>query len=108
MEHRLLQRLGVSQTDIDGFCRTNRITSLGLFGSVLTENFSADSDIDVLITIDETWDYSLLDLAGIKDDLEALFQRPVDLLTKRAVLGGRNPERKAKILSTAQVVYDAA
>ncbi len=47
---------------------------------------------------------SLFDLAQMQVELEALFDRPVDLVEKA---GLRNPYRRDEILKTAQVVYAA-
>ena len=42
-------RIEVPMDRIAGFCRQNRIRRLSLFGSVLRDDFSADSDVDVLL-----------------------------------------------------------
>lgn len=40
--------IDIDRTAIQSFCRKWRIQELALFGSVLTEDFRSDSDIDVL------------------------------------------------------------
>jgi len=89
---------------IDTFCRKWRIAELALFGSVLRSDFRQDSDIDFLVTFapDAKWD--LLDFVNIKDELERLFGRSVDLVEKKAV---RSPLLRREILSNNEVIYAA-
>lgn len=89
---------------IETYCQKWRIGELALFGSVLREDFSPQSDIDVLITFEPDARWSLLDLVDMKDELEALLGRRVDLVTRG---GLRNPFRRHEILTTRQVVYAA-
>lgn len=90
---------------IEQFCARWKIDELAVFGSILTDEFSDDSDVDVLVTFapDATW--SLFDWVAMTDELETIFGRPVDLVEKE---GLRNPFRRKAILSSAEVVYAAA
>jgi predicted nucleotidyltransferase len=85
-------------------CRKWKVTELSLFGSILRDDFSPSSDVDVLVSFDPAAPWSLLDLMEMKEELEALFGRSVDLVEKEAL---RNPFRKRRILSTYEVVYAA-
>lgn len=89
---------------IEEFCRKWRIVELALFGSVLRSDFRPDSDIDFLVTFapDAKWD--LWDFVAIKDELDALLGRQVDLVEKRAV---QNPIRRRTILASQEVIYAA-
>ena len=87
---------------IEEFCKRWRITEFSVFGSVLRDDFSPDSDIDVLVTIDPNAQIGLFELIDMKIELEKMFKRPVDLVEKE---GLRNPYRRQEILRTAQVVY---
>ena len=62
------------------FCREQGILRLSLFGSVLGESFGPDSDVDVLVHLDRSRRPSLYDLIRIRDDLQARFGRPVDVI----------------------------
>ncbi len=51
----------------------------GLFGSVVRGELEEDSDVDILVELPE--EASLLDLVGLKIELEELLGREVDVLT---------------------------
>ncbi|MEX0704321.1 MAG: nucleotidyltransferase family protein [Planctomycetales bacterium] len=92
---------------IEAFCRKWKVREFALFGSVLREDFGPDSDVDVLVTFDTDAHWSLFDLAEMRDELRTIFGREVDLATRRGVEASRNPQRRAAILSSAQVIYAA-
>jgi predicted nucleotidyltransferase len=89
------------------FCRRWKITEFALFGSVLRDDFRPDSDVDVLVTFapDAHWGWKFVDLC---EELEQLFARDVDVLTRRSVEQSENPFLKKAILTSAEVIYDAA
>src|SRR5436305_4117386 len=89
------------------FCRKWKVTEFSLYGSVVGDDFGPDSDVDVLVTFEEDARWSLFDVTDMRDELQTLFGRPVDLLTRRAVEGSLNPIRKTSILSSA-VLLDFA
>ena len=74
---------------------------------MLRDDFGPESDVDVLVSFAPGDDWSLLDLVEMQGDLEQIFAREVDLLTRRAVEASRNPFRKSAILSSAQVLFAA-
>jgi predicted nucleotidyltransferase len=84
-------------------CRRHGATELALFGSVLRDDFGPGSDVDVMV--DVPGDRSLFDLVDMQEELEKILGRDVDLVTKRAVLEGRNEIRKRSILEGAKVIY---
>lgn len=86
------------------FCRKWQIRELALFGSVLREDFSPDSDIDVLVTFTPEARWTLFDIVEMREELGRIFGREVDLVEKQAL---RNPFRRREILNTHQVVYAA-
>lgn len=85
-------------------CAKWRITEFALFGSVLTDEFRSDSDVDVLVTFEPGAPWSLTDIVHLQDELVALFGRKVDIVEKPAL---RNPYVKRHILNSYQVVYAA-
>lgn len=86
------------------FCRKWRIRELSLFGSALRDDFGPESDLDFLVSFepDARWDIDIL--LDVKEELEARFGRPVDIVEKEAI---RNPWRRYEILRTREVIYAA-
>lgn len=80
---------------------------LALFGSVLREDFSPRSDVDVLVTFAEGSHHGLFDLVDMQEELETILGRKVDLVSRRGVETSRNPYRRRAILDSAPVVYAA-
>lgn len=56
---------------------SNNIIQMGLFGSVVTETFTAESDIDIFVELRTP---RMFDLIGIKQDLEELTGKRVDIV----------------------------
>ena len=77
---------------------------MSLFGSVLRDDFTSESDIDVLVTYEPDAHWSVWDFLDLRDELSKLFQREVDVVSER---GLRNPFRRHEILGSSQVVYAA-
>ena len=75
-----------------------------LFGSVLRSDFRPDSDVDVLVTFAPNAAWSVFDLVTMKEELEDLFGRPVDLVEQA---GLRDPFRRHAILKHQKVLYAA-
>ncbi len=96
--------IDISENKLAELCRKWKVTELSLFGSILRDDFGPDSDIDVLVVFQPDAPWSLWDLMEMKEELEVLFGRPVDMVEKEAL---RNPWRKRRILSTYEVVYAA-
>ena len=93
------------QTDrLAALCRRWKVQELALFGSALREDFRPESDVDVLVTFTADAAWSLFDLIEMKEALEDLFGRPVDLVEKAAL---RNPFRRHAILNHHKVLYAA-
>jgi len=92
---------------IRAFCERWGVREFALFGSVLREDFSAESDVDVLLKFREDVRYSLFDLVRMGDELETIFGREVDIVDRLAVEKSRNNIRRRAILNNAQVIYAA-
>lgn len=63
------------------FCKRNHIRKLSLFGSVLSEDFRPDSDVDVLVEFKAGHIPGLLRFIGMKNELSGIIAREVDLRT---------------------------
>ena len=103
---KIQQRLGLSLIEISAFCQQWQIVEMALFGSVLREDFQADSDIDILVKFAPKARQGLLTLAKIKHELEARFGRSVDIALKQSIEKSENWIRRPEILQTAQVIYE--
>jgi len=69
------------------------VSRASLFGSMVTGEATKESDIDLLVELPR--DASLLDLAGLKIELEELLKRKVDIVTYRSL----HPLLKKRILT---------
>ena len=76
-----------------------------MFGSVLRSDFSSDSDVDVLVTFDPAARPTLLTLARMQAELEAMFHRRVDLLERGGVEASTNRFIRIPVLTSARVIY---
>jgi predicted nucleotidyltransferase len=66
-----------------------------VFGSLARGEGRENSDLDLLVTLGEG--RSLLDLVGLKQDVEDLIHRPVDVVTEQAL----SPYLRERVLSEA-------
>ena len=95
-------RVIIPLAEIEDFSRRWKITEFSLFGSVLREDFSPSSDVDVLVSFEENATWSLFDLVEVKAELGEIFGRDVDLVEKGSL---RNPFRRHAIMSGREVIY---
>jgi hypothetical protein len=100
-------RIPIDYEKIKTFCEKWKITEFSLFGSVLTDDFRPDSDVDVLVTFAEDAHWGLFDLVDMEDELKVIFARDVDLLTRRSVVRSENYLMRRSILSGVRTVYAA-
>lgn len=86
-------------------CRKHKVKTLSVFGSILTDRFTDTSDVDLLVDFEpqnhDTFDY-VTNYFDLRDGLEALLQRRVDLVEEKGV---RNPLFKANVERTKQIIY---
>jgi len=100
-------RIELNKEMIEGFCRRWSIVEMDLFGSVLRDDFRADSDVDVLVRFAQGAKYSLFDLVRIQDELSEIVGRNVDLVEREAVERSENYIRRKHILSSLEPLYVA-
>lgn len=89
--------------NVHNLCKLHKVAKLFVFGSVLTDRFQEDSDIDLLVDFQgvELNDYAD-NYFDLKESLENLFKREVDLLEDKAI---RNPYLRKSINSSKVLVY---
>lgn len=90
---------------IVALCHKWQVTELALFGSVLRDDFRPDSDIDVMVQFHPDAHPTFSTLDQMEAELQAIFQRDVDLITRQGIESSRNYLRRHEILSSAQVIY---
>ncbi len=91
--------------EIRKLCVHYSVKSLYAFGSITTNKFRSDSDIDLIIDINETDPISYSDCYfNFKFHVEELLQRPIDLLEQKAI---KNPYLKQRIEETKVLIYES-
>jgi hypothetical protein len=98
----------IPKEDIAGFCKKWKIRRFSLFGSVLTDAFRPDSDIDVLVEFEPDHPWSLFDHVQMQEERSGILGRKVDLVSRAGVERSRNYIRRKSILRSAQTIYEAA
>ncbi|MCF8234464.1 MAG: nucleotidyltransferase domain-containing protein [Bacteroidales bacterium] len=86
-------------------CEQHYVSHLSVFGSILTDKFDKNSDIDFLV------DFSNMDLKNYADNyfslkqaFEKIFGRQVDLLENKAI---KNPYLRQSINSSRRLLYES-
>ena len=94
-------RIDIPQEAIEDFCRRHHIQKLSFFGSVLSDTFGPDSDIDILVEF-EPGHVPGLALIRMQDELSQLFGgRKVDLVTPKFL----NRRLQSRVRAEAVVQY---
>ncbi len=84
-------------------CELNKVKTLFAFGSITTDKFRPDSDIDLIVDIDENDPISYSDkYFNLKFQLEEILKRQIDLLEQKAI---RNRFLKKEIDQTKVLIY---
>lgn len=73
--------IAIDSVQIAGFCRRNHLVKLAFFGSVLTDRFGPESDIDVLFEYHPEHIPTLFDVAAMEQELSAILGRKADMRT---------------------------
>lgn len=98
-----LDRLNVQKRALTLLCRRHHVDKLSFFGSVTREDFTPESDVDVLVEFSPEFPTTFSDLVELREDLSQLFGgRAVDVATP-AIL--QNPYRRAAIQKDIQTAY---
>jgi len=101
-----LRKNGISfdYKDITLLCKKYDINELSIFGSSIREDFTQNSDVDILVSFGKKAEISLFDLMDLENEFSKLLKREVDIVEKEAL---KNPIRKNRILSTREIIYAA-
>jgi predicted nucleotidyltransferase len=98
-------QIEIDQGRIAEFCRKWMVAEFSLFGSALRDDFGAENDVDVAVTLAPDAPWSLYEWVDMIEELQEIFGRKVHLVEQTAV---RNPYRRHEILTTKQVIYTAS
>lgn len=97
-----IQNLKISRDEISELCQRWHIRKLSLFGSVLRDDFTKDSDIDILVEFEIGFTPGFFKLHQIQEELSELFDhRTIDLVTLKSL----NHRIRDRVLETAEVCY---
>jgi predicted nucleotidyltransferase len=101
--HALLQR---HRAEVAELCRRLRVRRLDAFGSAVKGGFDpVSSDLDFLVEFDSLAPAEYAEAYfSLKEALEAVFGRPVDLITTDAVI---NPYFRESVVATREEIYAA-
>ena len=92
-------------TDIKKLCKTYDVKTMHFFGSVCTDKFNDESDIDILISFKDISIEKYTDnYFELHYKLEDLFKRKIDLLTERSL---SNPYFIESVEETKELLYAA-
>jgi len=96
-------RIDIPKEKIAEFCRRNRIHRLAFFGSVLRDDFTPESDVDVLVEFEPGTRVGLR-FFGMERELSEILGHKVDLNTP----GFLSKYFRDEVIAEAEVLYDAA
>ena len=96
----MLPHLAFPKDQIAEFCRANHIRRLSVFGSILREDFTSDSDVDVLVEFEpgHTPGFGFITL---QDRLTEMLGRQVDLSTPQCL----SRFFRERVVAEAEVLY---
>lgn len=97
--------LDLDRQAIDALCRRFGVRRLSIFGSAATGDFSPErSDVDFLVEFDPDLGGRFDAYFGLKEELERLLGRPVDLVMPKAL---DNPYFAALVERSRRELYAA-
>lgn len=100
----MIAAIADNSTRLNKLCRQYGVRRLELFGSAASGQFDEASDLDFLVEFEPRESGQFDAYFGLKEDLETLFGRPVDLIVPSAI---RNRYFLESINRHREVVYGA-
>jgi uncharacterized protein len=95
-------KVDISKDKVAEFCRRNQILKFSLFGSVLRSDFSAESDVDVLVEFEPSARVGFFELYDMEQELSTLFGgRKIDINTPQSL----SKYFRDKVVATAEAQY---
>lgn len=99
-------QITIPASELEAFCDRWKIRKLAFFGSVLRDDYHPASDLDVLVEFDADAHWGVLDHIQMKQELEALVGRTVDLITQRGLDATSNWLFRQEVMNTARIVFE--
>ena len=101
-----LQKNGIffNYSDVINICKKYFIIELSIFGSSIRDDFTQNSDVDVLVSFKQNSEITLFDIMELEKEFSGIINRKVDIVEKESL---KNPIRKDNILSTREIIYAA-
>lgn len=98
-----MKMIELNMNKIVALCKKYKVNRLFVFGSVLTDKFNSESDVDMIVDFkkEEVGDY-FDNYFDFKYSLQDLFGRDVDLIEEQTI---KNPYFKSNVESTRQLIY---
>lgn len=87
---------------LEEFCRKHKVRTLYAFGSVLTDDFTKESDVDLLYE----GELKILEQCHAVKELEEIFGRKIDFIRYDVIANGKNRFRCDHIISTAEKICE--
>jgi predicted nucleotidyltransferase len=99
-----LHGIHIPHEELAAFCRANGIHRLAIFGSILRDDFTPESDIDLLVEFSAGVRIGYLGMARLTRELTTILKHPVDLRTPAEL----HPAFREEVLKDARDEYVAA
>jgi predicted nucleotidyltransferase len=92
--------IDIDKPRLRDFCRKWKVTEFALFGSVTRDDFGPDSDVDVIVAFAPDAPRSLDAWMDMREELQTIFGRDVDLIERHGLARMRNYLRRDAILDS--------
>ena len=93
--------LKIPRDEVAEFCLRNHIRRLAVFGSALREDFTPESDVDVLVEFDSGHIPGFIKLAGMEIELSRILGHKVDMRTPEDL----SPYFRQEVVESAEIQY---
>ena len=98
-------QLRICQVAIGEFCRRWGVSELALFGSSRPIDLRSESEVPVIITLDDAFRHTLFDMHQMEQDLGHVLGQDIHLVSRRGIEMSRNQRRRRAILGSVRVIY---
>jgi uncharacterized protein len=97
----MVPKVLIPKDKIAKFCKKNYISTMSLFGSILTDHFNSNSDVDFLVEFQPEHIPTLFDIVNMEEELSNIIGRHADLRTAKGI----SRYFRDDVVATAQRIY---